>query len=261
MSDKKKFLYILAAFLAFYFLPADAPRVQGAAAEALAMLHEYAREHVLLCLVPAFFIAGAITVFVSQQSVLRYLGARANRAVAYTVAAVSGTVLAVCSCTVLPLFAGIYKRGAGLGPASAFLYSGPAINVLAIILTARVLGFEMGLARAVGAISFSVLIGLAMAFLFRHEEAQRQQAFADLPVPEATRPLWKTASFMAFMVLFLVFANWAAPKVPLGFWAAVYRAKWIVAGLALLATAASALTWFSREERKEWFGSTWEYAL
>ena len=261
MSDTKKFLYILAAFLAFYFLPADAPRVQGAAAEALAMLHEYAREHVLLCLVPAFFIAGAITVFVSQQSVLRYLGAQANRAVAYTVAAVSGTVLAVCSCTVLPLFAGIYKRGAGLGPASAFLYSGPAINVLAIILTARVLGFEMGLARAVGAISFSVLIGLAMAFLFRHEEAQRQQAFADLPVPEATRPLWKTASFMAFMVLFLVFANWAAPKVPLGFWAAVYRSKWIVAGLALLATGASALAWFSREERKEWFGSTWEYAL
>ena len=261
MSDMKKFLYILAAFLAFYFLPADAPRVQGAAAEALAMLHEYAREHVLLCLVPAFFIAGAITVFVSQQSVLRYLGARANRAVAYTVAAVSGTVLAVCSCTVLPLFAGIYKRGAGLGPASAFLYSGPAINVLAIILTARVLGFEMGLARAVGAVSFSVLIGLAMAFLFRHEEAQRQQAFADLPVPEATRPLWKTASFMVFMVLFLGFANWAAPKVPLGFWAAVYRAKWIVAGLALLATAACALAWFSREERKEWFGSTWEYAL
>ena len=261
MSDTKKFLYILAAFLAFYFLPADAPRVQGAAAEALAMLHEYAREHVLLCLVPAFFIAGAITVFVSQQSVLRYLGAQANRAVAYTVAAVSGTILAVCSCTVLPLFAGIYKRGAGLGPASAFLYSGPAINVLAIILTARVLGFEMGLARAVGAISFSVLIGLAMAFLFRHEEARRQQAFADLPVPEATRPLWKTASFMAFMVLFLVFANWAAPKVPLGFWAAVYRAKWIVAGLALLATGASALAWFSREERKEWFGSTWEYAL
>ena len=261
MSDTKKFLYILAAFLAFYFLPADSPRVQGAAAEALAMLHEYARQHVLLCLVPAFFIAGAITVFVSQQSVLRYLGARANRAVAYTVAAVSGTVLAVCSCTVLPLFAGIYKRGAGLGPASAFLYSGPAINVLAIILTARVLGFEMGLARAVGAISFSVLIGLAMAFLFRHEEAQRQQAFADLPVPEATRPLWKTASFMAFMVLFLVFANWAAPKVPLGFWAAAYRSKWIVAGLALLATGASALAWFSREERKEWFGSTWEYAL
>ncbi len=261
MSDTKKFLYILAAFLAFYFLPADAPRVQGAAAEALAMLHEYARDHVLLCLVPAFFIAGAITVFVSQQSVLRYLGAQANRAVAYTVAAVSGTVLAVCSCTVLPLFAGIYKRGAGLGPASAFLYSGPAINVLAIILTARVLGFEMGLARAVGAVSFSVLIGLSMAFLFRHEEAQRQQAFADLPVPEATRPLWKTASFMVFMVLFLVFANWAAPKVPLGFWAAVYRVKWIVAGLALLATAACALTWFSREERKEWFGSTWEYAL
>lgn len=262
MNDEiKKFLYILGAFLAFYFLPVDSVRIQGAAIEALAMMHEYAREHVLLCLVPAFFIAGAISVFVSQQAVMRYLGASAKRWVAYTVAAVSGTILAVCSCTVLPLFAGIYKRGAGLGPASAFLYSGPAINVLAIILTARVLGLELGVARAVGAILFSVIIGILMAFIFRHEEAERQQAFAEMPVPEAVRPLWKTVFFMASMVVFLVFANWAAPKVPVGFWAAAYRVKWLVAGLALLSTIVSVRMWFDREERAEWYGSTWGYAL
>lgn len=262
MNDEmKKFLYILAAFLAFYFLPVDSVRIQGAAIEALAMMHEYARQHVLLCLVPAFFIAGAISVFVSQQAVMRYLGVNAKKWVAYTVAAVSGTILAVCSCTVLPLFAGIYKRGAGLGPASAFLYSGPAINVLAIILTARVLGMELGIARAVGAILFSVVIGVLMAFIFRHEEASRQQAFAELPVPEAVRPLWKTVAFMASMVVFLVFANWAAPKVPVGFWAAAYRVKWVVAGLALAATILSARAWFDREERSEWYGSTWGYAL
>lgn len=260
-DDMKKFLYLASAFLVFYFLPVDSARVQGAAVEALAMLHEYARQHVLLCLVPAFFIAGAISVFVSQQAVMRYLGASAKRWVAYTVAAVSGTILAVCSCTVLPLFAGIYKRGAGLGPASAFLYSGPAINVLAIILTARVLGLELGVARAVGAIGFSVIIGVLMAFIFRHEEAERQQAFAEMPEPEAVRPLWKTVFFMASMVVFLVFANWAAPKVPAGFWAAVYRVKWLVAGLALASTIVSVRMWFDREERAEWYGATWGYAL
>lgn len=260
-GEIKKFLSLAAVFLVFYYLPVDSARIQGAAIEALAMMHEYARQHVLLCLVPAFFIAGAISVFVSQQAVMRYLGASAKRWVAYTVAAVSGTILAVCSCTVLPLFAGIYKRGAGLGPASAFLYSGPAINVLAIILTARVLGLELGVARAVGAILFSVVIGGLMAFIFRHEEAERQQAFAELPVPEAVRPLWKTVFFMASMVVFLVFANWAAPKVPVGFWAAAYRVKWIVAGLALLSTILSARMWFDREERAEWYGSTWGYAL
>jgi len=147
------------------------------------------------------------------------------------------------------------------GSGTAFLYSGPAINVLAIILTARVLGLELGVARAVGAILFSVVIGVLMAFIFRHEEASRQQAFAELPVPEVVRPLWKTVFFMASMVVFLVFANWAAPKVPVGFWAAAYRAKWVVAGLALLSTIVSVRMWFDREERAEWYGSTWGYAL
>ncbi len=262
MNDEvKKFFSLAAMFLVFYFLPVDSPRVQGAAIEALAMLHEYAREHVLFCLVPAFFIAGAISVFVSQQSVLRYLGAKASRGVAYTVAAISGTVLAVCSCTVLPIFAGIYKRGAGLGPASAFLYSGPAINVLAIVMTARVLGMEMGIARAVGAVGFSVVIGVLMAFLFRHEEQERQQAFADMPVPEADRPLWQTVFFMASMVVFLVFANWAAPKIPLGVWAAVYQVKWWIAGAALISTVLAARLWFTPDARAAWYGSTGEYAL
>jgi len=261
MNDRKKFLYIFLFFVVFYFLPVDSARVSNAAIEALAMTHEYAREHVLLCLIPAFFIAGAISVFVSQQSVMRYLGAGARKIVAYSVAAVSGTILAVCSCTVLPLFAGIYSRGAGLGPASAFLYSGPAINVLAIILTARVLGLEMGIARAVGAIAFSVIIGLAMAFIFRHDEKERQAGFAVMEEDDQGRPLWKTVWHMASMVVFLVFANWAAPRVPGNIWASVYSAKWYVAGAALVSVALSTVLWFSKEERQEWRDSTWGYAL
>lgn len=257
----KKLLWIVLAFLAFYFLPADSGRVQQAAVEAISMLHEYARQHVLLCLVPAFFIAGAISVFVSQQAVMKYLGAQAKKWVAYSVAAVSGTILAVCSCTVLPLFAGIYKRGAGLGPATAFLYSGPAINVLSIILTARVLGFKLGLARAVGAIVFSVLIGLCMAFIFRGEEEERQKGFAQVPEEDGGRPLWKTSWHMASMVVFLVFANWAAPRIPVGFWAAAYSAKWVVAGAALISVIFATLLWFSRDERQEWKDSTLGYAL
>lgn len=260
-SEIKKFLYLAGAFLVFYFLPVESVRLQQASIEALAMLHEYAREHVLLCLVPAFFIAGAISVFVSQQAVMKYLGANAKRWIAYSVASVSGTVLAVCSCTVLPLFAGIYKRGAGLGPASAFLYSGPAINVLAIILTARVLGLELGVARAVGAILFSIIIGILMAVIFREEEGKRQEVFAGMPEPEAARPLWQNVWFMAGMVVFLVFVNWAAPKIPVGFWATAYRMKWVIAGAALVSTMLSARIWFSGEERCEWYQSTWGYAL
>src|SRR4030043_458123 len=144
MKDRYKFLFIISVFLVCYFLPLENTRFSGAIFEALALTKWYAREHVLLCLVPAFFIAGAIAAFVNQASVMKYFGAKANKALSYSVASVSGTILAVCSCTVLPLFAGIYRMGAGIGPASAFLYSGPAINVLAIILSARVLGWPMG---------------------------------------------------------------------------------------------------------------------
>ena len=202
----------VAVFLACFFLPIGNPRFDRAFGEALHLLKWYAREHVLLCLVPAFFIAGAISVFVSQASVIKYLGARANKALAYGVASVSGTILAVCSCTVLPLFAGIYQRGAGLGPATAFLYSGPAINVLAIVLTARVLGLEIGIARAVGAIVFSVVVGLLMHVIFRKQELSKANGPLAMPEPEAGRSLWQNGLYFGTMVAILVFANWGRPK-------------------------------------------------
>lgn len=207
----KSFALIAGVFLAFFFLPVDNERFRGGVMESLYLAKWYAREHVLLCLVPAFFIAGAIGVFVSQASVMKYLGAKANKILAYGVASVSGSILAVCSCTVLPLFAGIWRMGAGLGPACAFLYSGPAINVLAIILTARVLGLELGIARAVGAISFSVIIGLAMHLIYRKEELAKANGQLAMPEPDVSRPLWKNSLFFAAMVGVLVFANWAKP--------------------------------------------------
>ena len=194
-GEWKKMLLIAALFLAAYWLPMESARFTNAISESLYLVRDYAREHVILCLLPAFFIAGAIAVFVSQASVMKYLGARANKVLAYGVASVSGTILAVCSCTVLPLFAGIHKMGAGLGPATTFLYSGPAINVLAIVLTARVLGLKMGIARALGAIIFSVIIGLMMQFIFRKEEAEKAKAQMRMPEPEVTRPLWRNVLY------------------------------------------------------------------
>jgi uncharacterized protein len=205
------FAIIAGVFLVAYLIPLSSETVRSAIMEAFFMLQEYARDHVLLCLVPAFFIAGAIAVFISQGSVIKYLGGNAKKVVAYGVGAVSGAILAVCSCTVLPLFAGIHKRGAGLGPAIAFLYSGPAINILAIILTGRILGLRFGLARAIGAVVFSVVIGLTMQFLFREEEAEKQEAAMATPVPEGGKPIWKTAIPVALMILILVFANWGKP--------------------------------------------------
>ncbi len=235
---------IIVVFLACFYLPLGTARFDRSIFEALALVKWYAREHVLMCLVPAFFIAGGISVFVSQASVMKYLGARANKVLAYGVASVSGTVLAVCSCTVLPLFAGIYKMGAGLGPATAFLYSGPAINVLAIVLTARVLGLEMGVARAVGAVVFSVVIGLAMHFLFRKEEAAKAEAQAAMPETEVTRPLWQNALYFASMVGVLVFANWGRPAAEAGIWFAVYSLKWWLASASALALGVILVLWF-----------------
>ncbi len=205
----KKLALIVAVFVACFYLPVGSKRFDQAVMESLHLVKWYAQEHVLLCLIPAFFIAGAISVFVSQASVMKYLGAKANKVLAYGVASVSGSILAVCSCTVLPLFAGIYKMGAGLGPATAFLYSGPAINVLAIILTARVLGLELGIARAVGAILFSVVIGLLMHLIYRKEETAKANVQMAMPDPDVRRPLWKNAVYFASMVGILVFANWA----------------------------------------------------
>jgi len=262
MRGRTQFAIMVAVFLAARFLPVESVRVQGAIYEAFAMLHEYARDHVLLCLVPAFFIAGAISVFVSQAAVMRYLGADASRWVAYPVAAVSGTILAVCSCTVLPLFSGIHRRGAGLGPATAFLYSGPAINVLAIVLTARVLGFELGLARATGAIGFSVAIGLLMHFIFRADERERAAAAPALTHPPASRRLWQDGVYFAGLVGVLVFANWGRPvgSGDGGLWAGLFAAKWVLAALFLAALAAAIAFWFSRDELRTWVDATWGFA-
>ena len=233
-KELKILLGLLLAFLGLYYLPMEHLRFQGAILEALHLAKWYAREHVLLCLVPAFFIAGAIGVFVSQNAVMKYFGPKASKWLSYSVAAVSGTILAVCSCTVLPLFGGIYMRGAGLGPAIAFLYSGPAINVLAIVLTARVLGWQLGVARAVGAIVFSVVIGLLMHLIFLKEErakaANPQEVFLG-DDEKGDRPLWQVALYFLSMVGILVFANWARPQETSGLWFAIFKAKWIVTSL------------------------------
>ncbi len=245
-SEWKPLAWIAGVFIIFYYLPVRNARFDGAVTEALALTKWYAQEHVLLCLVPAFFIAGAISVFLSQQAVLKYLGPRASKPVAYGVASVSGTLLAVCSCTVLPLFGGIYANGAGLGPASAFLYSGPAINVLAIVLTANVLGVEIGIARAVGAVVFALLIGFFMHLIFRRSEIERSGQWlvgAEDDDAGEGRPLWQTAAFFGAMVAVLVFANWGAPDTTDGLWYAVYAAKWKLTAASALLLAYALVRW------------------
>ncbi len=240
-NEAKVLAGLVAAFVVLYYLPVEATRFQGALIAAFKLVKWYAREHVLLCLVPAFFIAGAIGVFVSQNAVMKYFGPKANKFLSYGVASVSGTILAVCSCTVLPLFGSIYLRGAGLGPAIAFLYSGPAINVLAIVLTARVLGAPLGIARAVGAVVFSVVIGALMHLIFLKEERARAvetQAQQDVYIEaddKPARPLWQTALYFFSMAAVLVFANWGKPVDAAGAWHAIHTAKWwITAGFGLL---------------------------
>lgn len=265
MRDWRKLALIVSAFLAAYFVPFGHPRVSTAILEGFYMLQDYAREHVLFCLIPALFIAGAIANFVSQASVLKYFSAQANKWLSYAVASVSGTVLSVCSCTVLPLFAGIYQRGAGLGPAIAFLYSGPAINILAVILTARVLGWQLGLARAVGAVLFSVVIGLIMAYLYRREERTRADAVADRMaaalVQQEARTGTQTLLYFITMVAILVFAAWSRPAEATGFWAAVYQVKWYLTVSFLLILAYMVRKWFQRGEISSWMDATYSFAL
>ncbi len=212
MSQWKLAAAFVAIFLVAYFLPLSDAKISSAILEAFKLLQWYARNHTLACVLPALFIAGGIITFLSQASVMRYLGPKANQPIAYTVAAVSGTVLAVCSCSVLPMFAGIWKMGAGLGPASAFLYSGPAINILAIFLTARVLGLDIGLWRALGAIGFSFLVGLGMAILFRREEQQKLEVAMQMPEPPPSRRRgWQSGLLLACMIGFLIFSDWFNP--------------------------------------------------
>ena len=243
-SEWKPLAGIVAVFLIFFYLPIDSARLRGAVIEALALTKWYAQEHVILCLVPAFFIAGAIAVFVSKASVMKYLGAKANKVLSYGVASVSGTILAVCSCTVLPLFAGIYRMGAGLGPATAFLYSGPAINVLAIVLTARVLGIELGIARALGAIGFSIIIGLLMHLIYRKEEKEKVNAHMAISEAEVSRPLWQNSVYFASMVAILVFANWGKPDETTSIWHLIYSYKWIITAVASIGLGAMLVFWF-----------------
>jgi uncharacterized membrane protein YraQ (UPF0718 family) len=262
MKDKKVLLAFLVVFLAAYFIPFSRIKVQNSLLEAFLLLQEYARQHVIFCLVPAFFIAGAISVFVSQASVIKYFGPKANKFLSYSVASVSGTILAVCSCTVLPLFAGIYTRGAGIGPATAFLYSGPAINILAIIMTAKVLGYKLGLARALGAIAFSVIIGLIMNAIFgrnRNKMLEENGFGAGTAVPE-TRPLWKTALYFAAMVGILVIINWSRGDPSITAWYFIYKIKWYIGGALGLALAWMLAKWFTKTELKEWTFSTWIFA-
>ena len=234
-------LLVLVVFVA---LPLDRPRLHHAVFEAFALTRWYAREHVLLCLVPAFFIAGGIAVFVNQAAVMKYLGPAAPKPLAYAVASVSGSILAVCSCTVLPLFTGIWRMGAGIGPATAFLYSGPGINVLAVILTARVLGLELGIARAVGAVGFSVVIGLIMHLIYRHEEADKARTAMALPDEDALRPLWQSALYFAAMVGILVFANWGKPDEPSTLWHGIWAAKWVATSACAMMLAVILVRWF-----------------
>lgn len=243
-EEWKPLALIVTVFIICFYLPVGGGRFDNAVIESLHLIKWYAQEHVLLCLVPAFFIAGAIAVFISQASVMKYLGAGASKVLAYGVASVSGTILAVCSCTVLPLFAGIYRMGAGLGPACAFLYSGPAINVLAIVLTARVLGVELGIARAVGAVVFSVVIGLLMHLIYRKEELEKIKMQANLPEASVSRPLWQNALFFAVMVCILVFANWGKPQSSQGLWYLIYSLRWMITGVFGLLFAVILVRWF-----------------
>ncbi len=267
-SPNERLLLVAGVFAAAYAIPFASPRVAGAVREATLMLSEYARQHVILCLVPALFIAGAITVFLNRQAVMHYLGPDAKRPIAYGVASISGAILAVCSCTVLPIFKGIYKKGAGLGPAAAFLYSGPAINILAIVLSAKVFGWKQGTARAIGAIGFSVVIGALMALIFRKDDAARAADARLFTAPEEkpARSLGQMIVSMASMIGILVFANWANPKGVTdasgsAAWDAIYGAKWWIAGGFAVVLTYALIRWFSREERVEWVVATRDFAL
>jgi uncharacterized membrane protein YraQ (UPF0718 family) len=283
----------MVAFLVFsdWFNPGDA------IVEAFKLLQWYARNHTLACVVPALFIAGGITTFLSQASVLRYLGPKSNKVAAYSVASVAGIVLAVCSCSVLPMFAGIYHLGAGLGPASAFLYSGPAINVLAIFLTGRVLGPEIGLWRVAGAVGFAFVVGLGMALIFRREENQKAQAAVHLPEPPKTgRRMWQNALLLAAMVhrtdgteirgvvlqemhdevmiqvqessgttragdrLVLPKSEIREIVVAKSWVMEVHHIRWYLAALMGFAVALMTWRWVGREEFWTWMGNTWNFA-
>ncbi|HER25334.1 MAG TPA: permease [Candidatus Atribacteria bacterium] len=261
MKKKYNFLIISGVFTFFYYMPFGHFEMPQVLLESLLMAQEYAQKHVLLCLIPAFFIAGAIANFISQENIIKYFGAETNKFISYSIASISGTILAVCSCTVLPLFAGIYKRGAGIGPATSFLYSGPAINILAIILTARVLGFELGLARAIGAIIFSIVIGLSMHFIFQEDEKEKirdKNTFTKTTVKEE-RSIWRITFYFTILVGILVFANWGKDD-SIKIWQTIYNFKWVLTGILLIILTWMLIKWFSKDELIPWASSSWDFA-
>ena len=260
MKDRIKLILFIVVFLVLYFVPLHGVRIMGAILEAFFMVQEYAREHVLFCLIPAFFIAGGISIFITKEAVIKYFGPKAKKVIAYGVASVSGTILAVCSCTVLPMFAGIYTRGAGIGPATAFLYAGPAINVLAIILTARILGFELGIARAVGAVVFSVIIGVLMAAIYKDKKKDSDDFNLSDETQAKTRSLVQNGIYFFILILILIFAAWAKPKDPVGLWNTIYGIKWYITAVMLITLFVMLFKWFKKEERQEWVLSTWIFA-
>jgi len=261
MKERTKLFLMVFVFLVCYYVPWNHPTIRQSGLEAFMILREYAREHVLACLIPAFFIAGAVAVFVSQAAVLKYFGATAKKVLSYSVASVSGTVLAVCSCTVLPLFAGIYTRGAGIGPAIAFLYSGPGINVLAIVLTARILGWQLGLARAIGAVTFAIMTGLLMAFIFRKEDAARTAGEIYLPDEAGgKRSLLQDGLYMLTMVLILVFAAFSKPaEGSTGLWPVIFAVKWYITIVLFIVLGVILKFWFTKDECVTWVQSTWGF--
>lgn len=262
-SPNKKLLLYSALFIVLYLLPLSNTLIHQSIIEAFEMLLDYAKAHVLFCLIPAFFIAGAITVFINQQAVLKYLGPKAKKLVSYTIASFSGAILAVCSCTVLPLFKGIYKKGAGLGPAISFLYSGPAINVLAIILSMKVLGMKLGVARMIGAILFAFIIGLLMHLIFKKEDearlADEKMFLAEIENP--ARKLWQEIVYMAVMILILIFLNWAPSKGNVVFWDFIFKSKWIISGILGIILTFILIFWFKKDELNAWLVATRDFAL
>ena len=259
MSDNKKLFWIIVSFLAAYFIPLN-EEVKKAILQGFYMLQEYAKDHVIFCLIPAFFIAGGITTFMNQQTVLKYLGGSAKKVVAYSFASVSGAILSVCSCTVLPIFKGIYRKGAGLGPAISFLYSGPAINVLAILLTAKVLGLKIGVARAIFAILFSVIIGLLMHLFF--ETNKKNIKTDNFIIDKDNTDLFKNSFFILLWIILLVFLNWNKDKtVDGGLWNFIYSIKYIISGLALLGIVIVLFKWFKRDKILDWLEETRNFAV
>ncbi|MCR4420921.1 MAG: permease [Exilispira sp.] len=263
ISPNRKLIYYTIAFLILYFIPFSSPLIHQAIIESFEMLLDYAKAHVLFCLIPAFFIAGAITVFINQQSVIKYLGPKAKKIVSYTVASVSGAILAVCSCTILPLFKGIYKKGAGLGPAISFLYSGPAINVLAIVLSFKVLGVKLGTARVIGAILFAFIIGFLMHLIYKNEDEKRltNESIFSAIEDENKRKLWQQAFYMAVMILILIILNWAPSKGNIAFWDFIYRIKYYISAALGIVLALILIFWFKKDELSNWVVATRDFAL